>query len=68
MLSAREVANGKLARIKWTVGTAVLSRGVIGVAGWNIPLARATGLNKDGQRELGELLASRMTQAGIDLQ
>lgn len=67
MLSVRVVARGNVALIKWTVGTAVLSRGVIGVVGWNIPLARATGLNKDGQRQLGELLASQLKLAGINL-
>jgi hypothetical protein len=67
MLRVRLIQSGTLARLNWTVATAELSRGLIGIVGWNIPLARPTGLNRDGQGHLGKLLASQLTQAGINL-
>jgi hypothetical protein len=51
---------GTLARIKWWVGRAAVDGRELGFAGWNYPLARATGLGAAGERELGGLLAARL--------
>jgi hypothetical protein len=51
---------GELARIRWWTGRAVLDGRNVGVCGWNLPLARPTGLGAAGERELGELLARRL--------
>jgi hypothetical protein len=51
---------GTLARIKWWVGYADFSGRRVAFAGWNLPLARATGLGREGERALGELLAERL--------
>jgi hypothetical protein len=67
MLGVRTEAEGTLARVRWRVGVASTPRGPVGVAGWNIPLARPTGLDKDGQRELGATLAAALSKAGCDL-
>jgi hypothetical protein len=55
---------GTLARIKWWVGHADVDGREIGFAGWNYPLARATGLGAAGERELGELLAAKLALTG----
>jgi hypothetical protein len=51
---------GTLARIKWWVGRADFDGRGVGFAGWNFPLARPTGLGRDGETMLGELLAERL--------
>jgi hypothetical protein len=51
---------GTLARIKWWVGRADVDGREVDFAGWNYPLARATGLGAVGERELGELLAAKL--------
>jgi hypothetical protein len=66
-LDVNVVANGKLARLNWKVGTANTARGSIGVVAWNIPLKRATGLKAEGERELGSLFGSHLKRIGIDL-
>ena len=43
MLDMRLIATGTAALLRWTVGTAVLPRGPVGVVGWNIPLKRPQG-------------------------
>lgn len=60
MLRVRPIKTGQLARLKWTIGTAALARGPVAVTGWNIPLARATGLNGEGQRELGKVMRTEL--------
>jgi hypothetical protein len=67
MFDVNVIATGILARVKWTVGLAEIGRRVVGVAGWNIPLARPTGLDRDGQRALGEILASHLEKAGVTI-
>jgi hypothetical protein len=54
------VEEGTLARIKWWVGRADVDGRQVGFAGWNYPLARATGLGAVGERELGELLVAKL--------
>lgn len=54
-------AQGKLERLTWWVGRARLDDREVTFAGWNIPLARATGLGASGEIELGRLLAHRQS-------
>lgn len=61
----RVSAEGKLERVKWTVGQISTKGRVLGVVGWNVPLARATGLTAEGQRDLGRLLRSQLGKSGI---
>lgn len=51
---------GTMARIKWWVGHADIAGRRVGFGGWNYPLARPTGLGREGERALGELLAARL--------
>ena len=67
MLNVTAIKKERLARLEWTIGTAALARGIVAIAGWNIPLARATGLDMNGQRQLGRLLRSSLRQAGIEI-
>lgn len=53
---------GQLARIKWWVGFADVDGRRCGFAGWNIPLAQATGLGRAGESQLGRLLAERLSR------
>lgn len=53
-------AEGTLARIRWWAGHAEVGDRVVGFAGWNYPLARATGLGVAGETELGRLLAENL--------
>lgn len=64
LLQVDPVSEGKLARVTWRVGMATLGRGRVGVVGWNIPLARPTGLDTEGQRHLGATLRSELARAG----
>jgi len=68
MLTVRAIKKDKLARLEWTIGTAALTRGIVAVAAWNIPLARATGLDKDGQRQLGTLLRAQLRMTGVEVE
>lgn len=48
---------GELARVKWWLGHAQLDGREVGFCGWNLPLARPTGLGVEGERHLGRLFA-----------
>jgi delta 1-pyrroline-5-carboxylate dehydrogenase len=61
LLGATVAEEGVLARVRWWVGTAELDGRRVGLAGWNYPLARPTGLGAAGERELGRLLSERLT-------
>ena len=50
----------KIARIKWWVGHAEVDGRRIAFGGWNVPLARPTGLGREGETALGELLARKL--------
>jgi len=60
LIGGQITEEGKLQRITWYVGTATLNSRRIGLAGWNIPLARPTGLGANGEQELGRILTSRL--------
>jgi uracil-DNA glycosylase len=51
---------GTLARIRWWVGHADVNGRSVSFAGWNYPLARATGLGREGETALGELFAEKL--------
>jgi hypothetical protein len=57
------IQSGTLARVTWYVALAAMPGRVMGVVGWNIPLARPTGLDKAGHTELGRLLSERLEEA-----
>ena len=61
LISGRITQEGKLERITWYAGRATLKGRRIGLSGWNIPLARPTGLGADGEQELGRILTSRLS-------
>jgi hypothetical protein len=63
LTDARIVQSGKLARVTWYVALSELPGRVMGVVGWNIPLARPAGLDKEGHTELGRLLSERLEEA-----
>ena len=63
LTNARIVQSGKLARVTWYVALSELPGRVMGVVGWNIPLARPAGLSKEGHTELGRLLCERLKDA-----
>jgi hypothetical protein len=63
LTNALIVKSGKLARVTWYVALAAMPGRVMGIVGWNIPLARPTGLDKEGHTELGRLLAERLKEA-----
>jgi hypothetical protein len=50
---------GGLGRLTWWTGAADVDGRTVRFAGWNIPLARATGLGAAGEVELGRLLTER---------
>ncbi len=51
---------GTMARIKWWVGHADIDSRRVGFGGWNYPLARPTGLGREGETALGEVLATKL--------
>lgn len=59
-LSVAVEDEGTMARIKWWVGRADIDGRRIGFGGWNIPLARPTGLGREGEAALGGLLAEKL--------
>jgi hypothetical protein len=61
----RTVSSGELARLTWYVGVGRVAGREIGLAGWNLPLVRATGLGMAGEQELGRTLASELQRLGL---
>jgi hypothetical protein len=60
LVSGKIVEMGSFRRINWHVSVADLAGRKVWLVGWNIPLARPTGLGQAGQVELGKLLAARV--------
>ncbi len=56
--------SGSFARITWYVSSARVGGRSIAVIGWNLPLVRPTGLGANGEKKLGRLLASHLTERG----
>lgn len=68
ILRVRSIKTEPLARLKWTIGVAALARGTVAVVGWNIPLAQATGLTREGQNQLGKILGTEVRKlTGVHL-
>lgn len=60
LIGGRMTHEGRLQRVTWYVGKATLNLRTVRLAGWNIPLARPTGLGAAGEQELGKILALRL--------
>ena len=60
LLSGRVVCNDKMALITWYIATARVIDRTVSILGWNIPLARATGLGTEGGKNLGSRLATHL--------
>lgn len=60
LIGGQVKGEGKLKRITWYVGEASLSGCRVRLAGWNLPLARPTGLGATGEEELGQVLKSHL--------
>lgn len=65
LFGAEVICSDKLARLTWSIAVAEVGGRRLAIAGWNIPLARPTGLTADGQRELGQMLRSELERLGI---
>lgn len=63
MVNARAVKQGTLARLRWTVAVGRIGGREVGLAAWNIPLKRPTGLDNEGQIRLGKLLRQELDAA-----
>lgn len=59
-LGVTETGGGERARVRWWVGEADVDGRRVAVGGWNIPLARPTGLGASGETELGRLRAAHL--------
>lgn len=60
LIDGQVKGEGKLQRITWYVGKATLAGRQVRLAGWNLPLARPTGLGATGEEELGQVLKSHL--------
>lgn len=63
LVNAVAVSGGQVARVRWKVAHGRADGRPVGVVGWNIPLARPTGLDIDGQRRLGSMLRDQLGPA-----
>jgi hypothetical protein len=64
LLGGRTVQIGTQALVTWYEEVASIHGRSIGLAGWNRPLNRPTGLGADGEQELGYLLAAHLAGLG----
>jgi hypothetical protein len=65
LLGAEVVRSEKVARLTWSVAMGEVGGRKVSVMGWNLPLARPTGLTSGGQVELGSLLRTELEQLGV---
>jgi hypothetical protein len=65
LIGTARVGEGSLARLRWVVSKGSIAGRPVWVAGWNLPLVRATGLGRDGEHELGRTLAGALQDAGM---
>lgn len=61
LIGGRMTHEGRLQRVTWYVGKATLNLRTVRLAGWNIPLARPTGLGAAGEQQLGTILALHLS-------
>jgi len=64
LLEGNVIKSGKLERVTWWVAKASIGSRGLDIAGWNIPLARPTGLGLTGEVELGELIGQAVSRTG----
>jgi hypothetical protein len=57
-------SRGELRRLRWWTGEAALNGKTMVLAGWNLPLDRATGLTANDERHFGQMLAAEMGLPG----
>jgi hypothetical protein len=62
LLGSTATRSGTLARVTWHVGTATIAGRRVGIAGWNIPLTRPTGLGRHDHTELGRTLRAALKE------
>lgn len=60
LLQAETIETDRIERITWTLARADVNGRMVHVVGWNLPLARPTGLGTEGERRFGQLLAERL--------
>lgn len=60
LINGEVVASEKLARLTWSIAIGSVGDRNVAIVGWNIPLARPTGLTSEGQVEMGRLLRCRL--------
>lgn len=58
LLDVTVLEEDKLELVTWWTGRATVGDREVFLAGWNVPLARATGLGAAGETELGRILAA----------
>jgi hypothetical protein len=63
LVSAATLSQGLVARVRWKIARGHANGRPVGIVGWNIPLARPTGLDVDGQRRFGAMLRDRLGSA-----
>lgn len=59
-LGVEVTGRGELARIKWWIGHVELAGRDVAFCGWNLPLARPTGLGAAGEIALGQIFAAQL--------
>ena len=65
LLRADRLESGKMSRVTWFIAAATVAGRKMAIAGWNIPLAKPTGLGKNGEKRLGRTLAVKMNDIGF---
>jgi hypothetical protein len=60
LIGAKSVVTDRVARVTWQIAAASVRGRPIAVVGWNIPLARPTGLTADDQCAMGQLFRRRL--------
>lgn len=61
LLNGQIIATDTMARVTWSAAVSRVGDRTVHILGWNIPLARPTGLGRDGEDRLGRLLATYMS-------
>jgi len=65
LIGGQVLATGQMEKLTWYIGSASIAGRITGLAGWNLPLARPTGLDAKGQTELGHILAAELRKANV---
>jgi hypothetical protein len=60
MVGVSAIRTGKAGRLTWSVATGKIGGRLVGVVGWNIPLARPTGLKSQDELQFGQTLAAAL--------